>query len=278
MARAVKLFVTSIILFTSLSSYVKANELEHADVNFWQENTFHQETVDMSKYANGIVRAKKDGEWQEFKIQELPAKFMEWNINRRLETLTKLRRSKPPSFAGPHSGMVATHGIRRWDTQFLINNAVKGMGFVPQKEKIKEIIELLNSTMNKSSLQKLDILGSLYKKSAEIFDPTKQVSLELYSTPDFETHTFLNQMANPDVAVVFLDIPSFELKCIAQLLHPENPKLTAYEKEIVEYVNLIHSYFHGEFSQQFITVIYHVIEVYDNSPGSKEGMGRRITP
>ena len=62
---------------------------------------------------------------------------------------------------------------------------------------------------------------------------------------------------------------------MAQLLHPTDPELTDYERDVVEYVNLIHSYFHGEFSTMFIAVIYHVIEVYDNSPQSR---GIRLIP
>ena len=54
--------------------------------------------------------------------------------------------------------------------------------------------------------------------------------------------------------------------------------LTDYEKDVVEYINLIHSYFHGEFSKDFIAVIYNVIEVYNSSPGRKEGMGKKMVP
>ncbi|MCK4556377.1 MAG: hypothetical protein KAU47_02580, partial [Candidatus Aminicenantes bacterium] len=78
-------------------------------------------------------------------------------------------------------------------------------------------------------------------------------------------------------AIVFLDIPCFELKVIVQLLHPEDPELTEYEKDMVEYVNLVHSYFHGKFDKKFIGTVYHIIEVYNNSPG-KNGRGVRIVP
>ena len=115
----------------------------------------------------------------------------------------------------------------------------------------------------------------MYNEGDKLFDRTKQISLELYATPEFETGTFLNQMANPAVAIVFLDMKSFELKAIAQMLHPDDPKLSDYEKQVVEYANLIHSYFHGEFDRMFIAVVYHVIEIYDNSPG-KGGKGARI--
>ena len=256
------------------------DELEHAKKHFWKGSTFHQQTVDTSKYDQGIIRAKTLGKWhkwQEYKLRQLPDEFLDWNIKRRTENIVKIRNHEFPSFAGPHNAMVATQGIRRFDTQFTINNAVKGMGFVPKKDKLKEIVELLQSTINKDTNDKLDILTSLYKKADEVFDRTKQISLELYSTQEFETHSFLNQMFNPRVAIVFLDIPCFELKVIAQLLHPEDPDLTQYEKDLIEYVNLIHSYFHGKFNKKFIAVIYHIIEVYNNSPG-KNGRGRRIVP
>jgi len=272
-----KFLLLEVLMFTFMFTNLKAGNLEHARVKFWKRGTFHQETVDISKYEKGIIRAKVDGKWQEFKVRELPRKFIEWDIKIRTETLNEIRKGKMPSLEGPHNGMVATCGIRRLDTQFTINNAVKGMGFIPKKEKLKEIIKLLKSTINNPMLEKLDTLESLYKRASQIFDFTKQVSLELYSTPEFETQSFLNEMVNPAVSIVFLDIPSFEIKAIAQLLHPDDPELTDYEKDEVEYINLIHSYFHGEFKQKFIGVVYHIIEVYNNTP-EKEGRGIRMVP
>lgn len=268
--------VGTILVFVGIST----GELEHIKMNFWKGNTFHQQTVDTSKYNQGIIRAKTYGEehkWEEYKISELPDEFAEWNFKSRIESLEKIKKKKFPSFAGPHNAMIATQGIRRFDSKFSINNAVKGMGFLPKKDKMKEIIELLRSTITRDRNEKVDILINLYNKPNEVFDRTKQISLELYSTPEFETHSFLNQMVNPRTAIVFLDIPCFELKVIAQLLHPEDSELTEYEKDMVEYVNLVHSYFHGKFDKKFIATVYHIIEVYNNSPG-KNGRGVRIVP
>lgn len=267
------------LLFLFLLSVlnIQGGELEHSKMKFWEGNTFHQNTIDMSKSREGIIRAIMDGEWQEFKIRSLPEDFIKWNFKRRLETLELIKEHKPPPLSGPHNGIVASYGIKRFDTQFKINNAVKGMGFIPKPEKLPEVIELLKSTMDSSFSEKLKILEGFYKKP-EIFDFTKQVSLELYSTPEFETHTFLNEMTNPEVSIVFLDIPCFEIKAITQLLHPDDKRLSEYEKNVVEYVNLIHSYFHGEFKKKFIAVIYHIIEVYNNTPGTKKGMGKRVVP
>ncbi|MCK4689687.1 MAG: hypothetical protein KAT41_05265, partial [Candidatus Marinimicrobia bacterium] len=243
----------------------------------WNNNTFQQKTVDMSKYSEGIIKAKVEGKWKEFKIEELPDKFIEWNIKRRFETIEKIKKMQPPSLDGPHNAMVASHGRKRPDSQFSINNAVKGTGFIPKEENLKAIIKQLNSTIDNPFEKKIAILESFYENGDSIFDRTKLVSLELYSTPKFETQTFLNQMTDPGVALVFLDIPTFKIKSIAQLLHPDDPELTDYEKDVVEYINLIHSYFHGEFPKMFIAVLYHIVEVYDSSPG-RGGKGIRIVP
>jgi len=251
---------------------------EHAEVKVWRGDTFHQDTIDLSEYDKNIIRAKVEGRWQRFEVRRLPDRFLEWNLKGRIEMIKKVRQGEQPPLAGPHIAIVATHGVRRLDTHFAINNAIKGVGFIPRMERLAEVISLLKSTMKKPIHEKLDILGDLYKGAHEIFDPTKQASLEIYSTPEFETHTFLNEMTDPSVALVFPDLPCFEVKAIAQLLHPKDPQLTDYERDAIEYENIIHDYFHGESSRKSIAVIYHVIEVYDNTPGTPEGMGRRIVP
>ena len=85
-------------------------------------------------------------------------------------------------------------------------------------------------------------------------------------------------MYNPACVTVYLDIPSFKIKQIARLLHPLDPNLNAYEKAVVRYVNLIHSFFHGDFPRDYIAVIYYNIEIYDNSPGLEDARGTKISP
>jgi hypothetical protein len=84
-------------------------------------------------------------------------------------------------------------------------------------------------------------------------------------------------MVDPGVAMVYLDLPkSYELRCVAQMLHPDDPGLTEYEKNVVEYINLVHDYFHGRMPRKSIGVIYYVVQVFDNSPGRMRGV--RIVP
>jgi len=280
--------------------------LEHGTTQFWHDlkftpdttdpsgkrgswsGWFHQDVVDVSKLKDGIIRGKIDGQWLDLKVVSLPEDFCTWNFGKRVEQLATIKKmmSMPegamggmmkPEISGPHNAMVASHGMKRKDSEFDINNAVKGTGWLPKPEKLPEMIALLKQTWNDSMDKKLALLDSLYTKATDVFDRTKQSSLELYSQPNFETHSFLNQMVDPGVAVVFLDLPkSYELRCVAQMLDPKDPGLSEYDRQVVEYINLVHDYFHGQSPRRSIGVIYHVVQVFDNSPGRMRG--QRVVP
>jgi hypothetical protein len=248
------------------------------DVDYWKDSTFHQASVDLKGYAKGVIRAQVDGKWQDFKVIELPKAFMDWSFAGRKHYIEILRKADAmPPLSGPHNGMVASHGMRRKDSQYAINNAVKGMGYIPVKAKLPEMLALLKKTWNDSMPRKLEILDSLYTNCQDNYDKTKLVSLELYSRPGFETHSFLNQMTDPGVAIVFLDMPSYEVRAITQLLHPKDKQLSTDDLQVVEWCNTVHDYFHGDMGRKSIAVIYHVTEVFDNSPG-RGGKGKRIMP
>ena len=234
-----------------------------------------QTNIDMSQYNAGMIKAKVDGKWQKFNIRELPDGFMKWRSSSSIKWLDAMKKGEMPSMlGGAHFGAIASYGGYRDDTEFSINNAFKGIGVVPKKEKIKEAIKKLESTRDSSMEEKLKVLKGFYEDK-ELLDRTKLTSLELYTTKDFETHTFLNIMANPSVSVVFLDIPSYEVRAICRLVHPKDETTSEEEKDILKYVNLIHDYFHGKSPRQSIVMIFHVIQVFDNSPRAR---GVRITP
>lgn len=268
-------FLSFIFLSVASISCSEHNRcVESADVNYWKDNMFKQPHIDMSRYEDGIIRAEVDGRWQDFEIRELPDDFMEWNLSTRLKDLEEIKKGVMPGFAGPHSGMVASYGGMRKDTEFSINNAVKGTGVVPKKEKIKDIMKTLEETWDFPMPEKVDILKSFYEKE-EMIDCTKLSSLELYSISDFQTHTFLNIMANPAVSVVFLDIPSYEVRALCRLVHPDDETASEEERDICRYVNMMHDYFHGESPRKSIVMIFHVIQVFDNSP---QAHGIRVVP
>jgi hypothetical protein len=259
------------ILLGKIPRLLWGGKWEHADKSFWKENMFFQEAVDMSGYDKGVIKARIDETWQEYTIKEVSEAFRTWNREKRLEFLEHIKTGTMPGWGGPHSGAVATYGLRRHDSRFTLNNAIKGIGLAPKDENLDAAIERLKSTYEKSMPEKMNILKSFYEDPA-FFDWRKQTSLELYATPDFETHTFLNVMENPMATLVFVDIPSFELRTIARIVHPDDTTALASERKLLEFVNLAHEYMHGEFPRFFPLLLFYVIEEFDNTPGSKRGI------
>jgi hypothetical protein len=264
------------VLLLGKVSTVFAGKWEHAKKNFWKGNSFVQKSVDMSGYDRGLIRAKVDGKWSNFTIRETSSDFIDWNRKRRLEFLENIKTGKMPELGGPHSGSVASYGLGRLDSQFTLNNAVKGIGLAPKDDNLDKAIKKLKDTYQSSLPEKMDILKSFYDDAGNI-DWRKQTSLELYSEPDFETHSFLNLMDNPVATIVFLDIPSYELRTIGRVISPDDPSALPSEKKLLEYVNLAHSYMHGEFSKTFPLLLFYVIEEFDNTPGTKLGV-RSVPP
>ncbi len=254
--------------------------------DFWKNGYCVQKTVKVPAVDAKRIEAKVDGKWQSYPLTDFPPAYWEWNRAKRLEYLDIFKEmlekgsesTRQPQLSGPHNGMVATYGAARKDSRFKLNNAVKGMGFLPKASKMTEIIGILESSMEAPLNEKLIVLDSLYRHAEEVFATDRMVSLELYSEPGYTTQSFLNQMVNPACVTVFLDIPTYKVKQIARLIHPNDPNLTDYEKQACHYVNLMHSYFHGKFPKDYIAVIYYSIELYDSSPGRKDARGTKLTP
>jgi hypothetical protein len=279
--------VIILLLIVLLAGTARLSAEDKIDpASFWKEGYCVQTTAETPAPGAKIIRARIDGEWQEMPLVDFPPAFWEWNRGKRVEYLDIFREmlskgpqaTRSPQLSGPHNGMVATYGASRADSRFKLNNAVKGMGFLPREEKLAEMIAMLEANMEATLPEKLDILDALYKDAEANFAPDRLISLELYSEPGYNTQTFINQMVDPQCVTVFLDIPTFKIKQVARLLHPDNPNLTKYERQAVHYVNLMHSFFHGEFPRNYIGVIYYSVEIYDSSPGRKDARGTKISP
>jgi hypothetical protein len=255
-----------------------AQELEGAVMDgFWAGGAFRQDCVDASGESSGSIRARVGGVWREFRLAALPDTFMDWNLTSRLEMLSGLsdlmsgRGGAPPSLSGPHNAAMATLGYRRDDSILEVNNAFKGMGLCPARGIIRDRIAEMTETMGAPMPEKMGFLQRMYSDSSN-FDLTKLVSLELYSTPEFETHTFLNLMSEPVTSLVFLDSLSFEVRGIGQLVDHSDEEANDYARSIVSYTNIAHSYFHGDFPRMFPGILVHVVEVFDNTPGTGRGV------
>ncbi len=170
---------------------------------------------------------------------------------------------------------MATWGGKRADSVMEINNAFKGMGLCPRRDLIKDVLTEMEEMMSAGMGRRLQFLRDLYS-TAENFDLSKMISLELYSTPEFETHTFINLMERPTASLVFLDSKSYEVRGIGQLVAPGDDSCGEYAADIVNYTNKAHSLFHGDFPRLYPGILVHVTAVFDNSPGT--GRGVRIAP
>jgi hypothetical protein len=265
------------LLLSTIAGKALAGELEQSAAELWQNGAFLQNCVDASNEADGIIRASVAGVWGDYSTTNLPEAFLDWNLSARIEVLDNImamvtgQGGTPPSLAGPHNAAMATSGVRRNDSSLAINNAFKGMGLCPRRDVIAEKIQYMRDTVEGSMPEKVDFLKQLYSDRTN-FDTTKLVSLELYSTPSFETHTFINLMNEPATSLVFLDGKSFEVKGIGQLVDPEDSSCGEYAARIVEYTNLAHTYFHGEFPRLFPGILVHVIQTFDNTPGTGRGI------
>jgi len=264
-----------IVFFGKFPRLLWGGKWEHSEKKFWKDKKFFQKTVDVSGYTNGTIKARIDGAWKEFVLRKASDAFMKWNREKRLEFLEKIKTGEFPGWGGPHSGAVATYGLGRLDSEFTVNNAIKGIGLAPKDENIDNAINRLKETYQSPMPEKMDVLKSFYE-DLDFFDWRKQTTLELYSTPEFETHTFLNVMDNPSATLVFLDIPSFELRTIARIVHPDDDSALPSEKKLLEFVNLAHEYMHGKFKRFFPLLLFYIIEEFDNTPGRK--MGIRTVP
>ncbi len=268
------------VLLTGMAGRALAGEWEQGMEDHWSAGSFRQDCVDASREAEGIIRARLDGTWSELETVELPEAFLDWNLSARREVLDSISqmlggRGGPPSLAGPHNAAMATTGALRADSRLRVNNAFKGMGLCPRRDLIGDVMEDMQAAMGSGMDRRLEMLDELYSDPGN-FDLTKMVSLELYTTEEFETHTFLNLMEHPATSLVFLDSSSYEVRGIGQLVSPGDPEAGAYARDIVDYTNMAHSFFHGEFPRLFPGILVHVTAVFDNSPGT--GRGVRIAP
>ena len=256
--------------------------------SWWHEEGFIvHETVDTKRINKGIIRACINGLWREFKVIDLPERFVNWSFKTRVSRLRRMLSFgglDPRDLAGSHNACVATYGGPSRDSAISLNTAYKGMGFAIHTNRIAKTTESIIEEQNRierdfrgnptRAIQaKVRFLAEFYSHISS-FDRTKQVSLELFTTPKFHTHTFLNMMINPIASASFLAFPTFEIRAVPQLLHPKNPGLSEYERDLIAYTNTIHDFIHSGHGER-MTCVYHVIELFDDTP-NEDNKGRRI--
>ncbi len=256
--------------------------------SFWRSGRyFRHDTVDASRVSEGVIRAQLEGAWRELPLAELPDRFVSWSFQERIIKLGEIATKgfDTRDLDGPHNACVATFGGVDRGSFTSLNTAYKGMGFMPRPERLAEAVQELqvkSEVMARAGLslparmaRALEVLEDLYRQP-DLFDRRRQVSLELFATPGFTTHTFANMLANPVCSASFLAFPTFELRCIPQLLHPDDPDLSEAERGAIAWTNGVHDLAHGGGDgSRRITCIYHLVELYDDSP-SAGGRGTRL--
>ena len=245
---------------------------------------FVHENVDVSRFEQGEISAKINGVWSTFPNRKLSSGFIDWNFAARLNVIqTSMDPTCPMCLDGPHSGALATYGLTRGDSRFSLNCAFKGFGFVPTMDAIDECINTVMSKWNVLMPDKLDVLEEFYT-NRDLWDYRLLDSIELYSTPNFCTHSFLNQMENPIATICWLAIPgSYEVRAIARLIHPKDPDISEEDFKRIRWVDMIHDFYHGgpepdPQNPSRLAVLYYIVEEFDNSPYGNGLMGLRTVP
>ena len=280
--------------------------------DYWNdEGYFHQDKVDSSKLDQGIIRAKglenKDNNWADYNVVDAEQWFWEWNFSERVERLDKMiynienNISEPPQWGGAHNPSVASHSMILPDddafnrSNFSLNNAIKGMGLGPKEEHIDGMLADLVDPANwdAEEIDRVHHLKSIYT-NRDLWDTNKQISLELYATPERLTHSFINWMNNPLANISFMALrmrfafppyfdpvpgpapvwmPTYELRTCAHMIHPLDPAFDDgnYEFKLTKFSNTIHDFFHHtpgqlppEREDMDIGVIHYILEEFDN--------------
>ena len=258
-------------------SVAEASMLPQSSESYFNnEGYFVHDKVDASGFDRGVIRAMIDGRWQEFLNRPYGEDFLSWNLERRKQVID----SGMQCLDGPHSAAFATYGGSRGDSRFTLNNAYKGFGLVPTPAAMDDAIDTVMTHWYDDMNDKLDILRGFYN-STQMWDQRILATLELYSSPTFVTHTFVNLMENPQATIVFLAIPgSYELRVIPRLIHPDDPDTPEMDYKRVRWTNMIHDFFHGgpypDHPQDSYCICY-VMEMFDNTP-SDGARGVRKVP
>ncbi len=248
-------------------------ELNARRESCWKEDGkyFVQENVDASSLEDGVIRARIDGEWHDFLVREIDDAFYNFNMTMRMHMLDVMYgMAGLDMYNDAHNAAVGTYGGNRGDSRFTVNVAFKGMGWVPTPDKIAARTKLYADNYQANMMDKVKTLQGGYQ-DASIWDRRVQASLELYTSRENETHSFLNQIVNPVSTLCFLGIESYEFRTIARLMDPADPGLSPYEKDLTKWINFAHDFFHGgpnptQLTVHNIAVAYYVIEEFDNSP------------
>jgi len=252
--------------------------------NYWkgpeEAKYFVHRTVYNGMAEEGYIFARIDNWWRGDRIREAEEKFKKWWIS---DMTLEKEEGWPLMVGGAVLPIYATYGnkLGRGDSQFHLNCACKGATFVPNKEHIRDIIDELKARITDPEEERDEWMHGIFKDRS-LWDYSKISTIEIFTNPHFETHSFLNMMENPITNICFLGrtgFEHFELRCITKLLCWNDPNLTQHERDISEFTNWFHCFPFGAatYPTDLICDVFYIIEEFDNFPYTACG-GRVVPP
>lgn len=256
--------------------------------NYWKGSEgseyFVNRTVNTTQIDSGYIQARVDGWWRRFQLRDSDEDFWNWNFDERLQRLEIQQDpewlANPTAIAGgPAQPWLATYGNRRGrgDSAFHLNNKVVYISLAPKEEYIEEINNRMLDDIDKGISFRDDLQWWIdIHYDRDLWRKDIQVAMEVFCTPEFETHTFLNLMENPVSTIgyhAFSDNnKSYELRTIAQIGHPRASNLSDYERALILHPSIQFVWSHaGIATRDMINglpgIIFYHIEEFDNSMG-----------
>jgi hypothetical protein len=179
--------------------------------------------------ADGLARVSHNGQAHEYEIQELPEKFIRWQIDYKHGIYEKIEKDEYIAFNAGHLPVVGT-----WDQDSRFPNlANKGVGFTPKDEHMDHYLSVVEGAVEE-----------ILKLPPYAVDDTRALRLaaarEFYSHPEhidwrrvclleiFEGGTYRNLTQNPYASVLWTGnspvFVSFQVDCVVEVITPENPR------------------------------------------------------
>ena len=173
-----------------------------------------------------IIIKNQNGEIKRHQIQALPHTFLQWQSSARLGMFDQLQKGGMHSIKTlpAHLPVLATKG----ENDPFVNLTTKGLGLLPQYEKIYNFLDLFvkakkmseSGPWESSITQRMETALKFYK-NIENFDPYLLGGLEI-----FEGTTVKNLMRNPYASLLYTGSApkflSFQLDGIVDIIQDKN--------------------------------------------------------
>jgi hypothetical protein len=185
--------------------------------------------TDLVRVENGIALLNRNGKTREFPVEELPEKFIRWQLDYKHGIYDAIERDEYVAFNAGHLPVVGT-----WGQNSLVPTlANKGVGFTPKDEYIDHYLGVVESAVEEISQQpphavndtrhlRIAAAREVYKHPEHI-DWRRLGLLEI-----FEGSTFKNLSANPMASVLWTGnapvFTSYQVDCVVEIMTPEDPR------------------------------------------------------